>query len=63
MLFCNRPVEAEHPRLMDIGPTVLQLFGVPVPDHMDGKALAVGQVSNLPAAPEAGCKPAPQGVA
>jgi arylsulfatase A-like enzyme len=40
-LFANRPVETENPRLLDIGPTVLDLFGVPVPDYMDGKALAV----------------------
>jgi predicted AlkP superfamily phosphohydrolase/phosphomutase len=42
VLFCNRPVENENPRLLDIGPTVLDLFGVKVPDYMDGKALAVG---------------------
>ena len=38
VLFCNRPVETENPRLLDIGPTVLDLFGVAVPDYMDGKA-------------------------
>ena len=42
VLFCNRPVESENPRLMDIGPTVLDLFGVAVPGYMDGKALSVG---------------------
>jgi predicted AlkP superfamily phosphohydrolase/phosphomutase len=42
VLFCNRPVESEVCRLMDIGPTVLDLFGVPVPDHMDGKPLTIG---------------------
>jgi predicted AlkP superfamily phosphohydrolase/phosphomutase len=42
VLFCNHPVEAENPRLMDLGPTVLRLFGVPVPDHMDGRPLPVG---------------------
>jgi predicted AlkP superfamily phosphohydrolase/phosphomutase len=41
VLFCNRPIESDHPRLLDIGPTVLELFGVPVPEYMDGKALAV----------------------
>jgi bisphosphoglycerate-independent phosphoglycerate mutase (AlkP superfamily) len=35
-------VETENPRLLDIGPTVLDLFGVKVPDYMDGRALAVG---------------------
>ena len=39
VLFCNRKIETEHPRLMDIGPTVLDMFGVAVPGHMDGKPL------------------------
>ncbi len=42
VLFCNRPIESEKCRLMDLGPTVLDLFGVPVPGHMDGKPLTVG---------------------
>ena len=42
VLFCNHPVETEAPRLMDIGPTVLEMFGVAVPGYMDGKPLAVG---------------------
>jgi len=46
VLFCNRPVESEHPRLLDIGPTVLDMFGVAVPEYMDGKALVVGECSN-----------------
>ena len=37
ILFCNRPVENENPRLIDIGPTVLSMFGAAVPDYMDGK--------------------------
>jgi hypothetical protein len=28
---------------MDIGPTVLRMFGVSVPDYMDGKPLTVGE--------------------
>ncbi len=31
-----------NPRLIDVAPTVLSLFGVDVPDYMDGKALTVG---------------------
>jgi predicted AlkP superfamily phosphohydrolase/phosphomutase len=42
ILFCNRPIESENCRLLDIGPTVLDLFGVPVPEHMDGKPLVIG---------------------
>ncbi len=41
VLFCNRPMATENPRLLDIGPTVLDLFGVVTPAYMDGKPLAV----------------------
>jgi predicted AlkP superfamily phosphohydrolase/phosphomutase len=43
ILFCNRPIENENPRLIDIAPTVLSVFGAAVPDYMDGKALVVGE--------------------
>jgi len=43
VLFCNRAIETENPRLLDIGPTVLNMFGVPVPEYMDGKTLVVGE--------------------
>jgi predicted AlkP superfamily phosphohydrolase/phosphomutase len=46
VLFCNRPIETANPRLLDIGPTVLDLFGVAVPEYMDGKALQVGEAAN-----------------
>src|SRR5262249_50862458 len=42
ILFCNPPVSTETPRLIDIGPTVLDLFGVAVPEYMDGKPWVVG---------------------
>jgi len=41
VLFCNRRIDAQHPHLSDIGPTVLNLFGVDAPDYMDGRPLAV----------------------
>ena len=41
VLFCNHKINDERPRLMDIGPTVLKLFGVEVPAHMDGRQLDV----------------------
>jgi predicted AlkP superfamily phosphohydrolase/phosphomutase len=41
VLFCNRVIETERCRLMDLGPTVLDLFGLPVPEHMDGKPLVI----------------------
>jgi predicted AlkP superfamily phosphohydrolase/phosphomutase len=55
ILFCNRVVENANPRLIDIGPTVLSMFGVSVPDYMDGKALTVGdagQKQKVPAEQE-----------
>lgn len=42
VLFCNQPVLTERARLLDIAPTVLELFGIEVPPHMDGKALKIG---------------------
>lgn len=39
VLFCNRAIDDNNPRLMDIGPTALEMFGVAVPKYMDGKAL------------------------
>ena len=41
VLFCDRPIETDNPRLLDIGPTVLDLFGIETPDYMDGKPLKV----------------------
>lgn len=41
ILFCNRPIESENPRLLDLAPTVLDLFGIKTPDYMDGKPLNV----------------------
>jgi len=43
VVFCNRPIISENPRLIDIGPTVLAMFGIPVPEHMDGIPLAVAE--------------------
>lgn len=43
VMFSNRRIEGNprSPRLLDLGPTVLNLFGVNVPKHMDGKPLKV----------------------
>lgn len=41
VMYCNRKIDAENPRLMDLGPTVLSMFGIQPPNHMDGKPLAV----------------------
>lgn len=41
VLFSNHVIRGEHPRLLDIAPTILEMFGVPAPEYMDGEALAV----------------------
>ena len=38
-LISNRPLTDNDPRIIDIAPTVLKYFGVPVPKEMDGKPL------------------------
>jgi predicted AlkP superfamily phosphohydrolase/phosphomutase len=45
MLFCNRPIDRESLNIVDIAPTVLDLFGVPIPDHMDGNPMMTGKPS------------------
>jgi predicted AlkP superfamily phosphohydrolase/phosphomutase len=39
ILYSNLKLSADDPGLMDIGPTVLDLFGVDVPGHMTGKSI------------------------
>ncbi len=39
VLFCNRAIHAEHPSIVDIAPTVLNLFGLDIPLYMEGKPL------------------------
>ena len=39
MLFSNRRIAADSPGIMDIGPTVLDLFGVAIPPYCDGVSL------------------------
>ncbi len=43
VLFCNRKIAGEDPRLMDVGPTVLDMFGVTPPLYMDGKPLVLSE--------------------
>ena len=53
VLFCNRRIKTAKPRLMDLGPTALAMFGVEVPAHMDGKPLAVADADgSFPPTPE-----------
>jgi len=41
VMFCNRPVAAVDPRLIDIAPTILDMFGAKTPGHMDGRPLEI----------------------
>lgn len=40
VLFSNFRFSSEHPRIVDIAPTVLSAFGIEPPEYMDGKALS-----------------------
>jgi predicted AlkP superfamily phosphohydrolase/phosphomutase len=39
VLLSSRPLSAASPRIIDIAPTVLKFFGVPIPKSIDGKPL------------------------
>ncbi len=41
ILFCDRKINTKTPAIIDIAPTVLELFGVQPPQHMDGRSLIV----------------------
>ncbi|MFH0981591.1 MAG: alkaline phosphatase family protein [Planctomycetota bacterium] len=39
ILLANRPIRAERPSLLDIAPTILAEYGVPVPAEMEGRSV------------------------
>ena len=39
VFFCTSPINTKSPSITDIAPTVLALFGVDTPSHMDGRIL------------------------
>jgi predicted AlkP superfamily phosphohydrolase/phosphomutase len=45
VLFCNRKITAEEPAIADVAPTMLRLFGLDLPGHMDGKTWTIGGVA------------------
>jgi predicted AlkP superfamily phosphohydrolase/phosphomutase len=45
VFLCNRRLIGGKPHLRDIAPTVLNLFGIAKPTHMDGKVLQLGQTN------------------
>ena len=44
VLFCSQPLTTDFPRLLDIAPTVLHLFGIEAPAYMDGKILNLDEI-------------------
>ncbi|MBI3405449.1 MAG: alkaline phosphatase family protein [Acidobacteria bacterium] len=44
VLFSNQKIAAHDPAIVDVAPTVLELFGVKVPSHFDGKAWTIGSL-------------------
>jgi predicted AlkP superfamily phosphohydrolase/phosphomutase len=41
VLFSNHKIEAEEPAIVDVAPTMLELFGVKLPSHFDGKPWSI----------------------
>jgi predicted AlkP superfamily phosphohydrolase/phosphomutase len=39
VLFCNRKIQAPNPHIIDLAPSILNLFDVPAPRHMEGKVI------------------------
>ena len=39
VLFSNRKIDADDPSILDLAPSVLTLFGIEPPKHMEGKPL------------------------
>ncbi len=51
VLFANRPLNPQNAAIIDLAPTVLELFGIDRPGYMDGKSLLPR--NGKPAAPAA----------
>ena len=43
VLFSDKKIHCERPSLLDIAPTALDLFGVPLPPHFEGKPWRIGE--------------------
>jgi predicted AlkP superfamily phosphohydrolase/phosphomutase len=57
VLFSSLKLNAAQPSIMDVAPTVLDLFGLEPPAHMDGRTL-LGKADSAPAAAADALKPA-----
>ncbi len=54
VFFFDRKTGAKSPSIMDVAPTVLTLFGLPVPGHMDGRPLLAVEPQEAPRPPKKG---------
>jgi predicted AlkP superfamily phosphohydrolase/phosphomutase len=45
VLFCNRKMAAASPSIVDLAPTILGLYGVEAPRHMEGRPLGINLVA------------------
>ncbi|MFH0943652.1 MAG: alkaline phosphatase family protein [Planctomycetota bacterium] len=52
VFFSNCSIDTDRPRIMDIAPSILHLFGVETPPHMDGVSLFEGSPFDGKAVPE-----------
>ncbi len=55
VFFCSERIDTQDPGIVDIAPTVLRLFGLEPPPHMDGESL----FENRPGQPRSGDADAP----
>jgi len=44
VIFSNQKLQSEEIGLMDLAPTVLNLFKVPIPKYMDGKPISMNEI-------------------
>lgn len=45
ILFCNRPMRAATPSIVDIAPSLLEVYGIRPPAHMEGRSLGIQPVT------------------
>ncbi len=38
VFFCNKKISRDNPHIADMGPSVLELFGIEIPSYMTGKS-------------------------
>ena len=57
IFFCNRRIDVDKPRIMDIAPSVLKLFGIGIPKHITGQSLFNGSLKGTSSRAAAEHKP------